>query len=39
MKNPYEPPEDKSRNLKWWLLLVVAALLTWLVIEMGSEAV
>ena len=39
MKNPYEPPEDKSRNLKWWLLLFVAALLTWLVIEMGSEAV
>ena len=39
MKNPYEPPEDKSRNLKWWLLLSVVALLTWLVIEMGSEAV
>jgi len=39
MPNPYEPPQDKSRNMKWWLLLIVAALVVWLVIELSPESV
>ena len=36
MPNPYPPPEPKNRDLQWWLLLIVAALLVLAVAQFSS---
>jgi hypothetical protein len=38
MPNPYPLPKPRNRSMVWWLLLVVAALLVWAVIQFSAPS-
>jgi hypothetical protein len=39
MPNPYPPPEPKSRNVGWWVLMALAILVVVLVVRLAAPSI